>query len=358
LIAFIELLCIGLAVAKKADEGGKVVITSGQVYDVSPLDAVKNTLGETDLNAPRSVEEILSSVPDIIPGQVSYRVAQASNGEAEDEESLELNVPLIADPKIERLFLEARDAFVAGDMRKSLLKLEESIKQEPKEPNLLYMMGTCFEVMGQFAKASDYYQRVIELGSDAGALYPLAAGKLTEGFTENIEMLGLMSLGRVRKFKDSEDKAINKIFLTIPVYASSKKEVDATKVELKVRVFDKNRRGAVVEALPQNAPFTEWTTGIADWAKGTEEVLRATYSLPSSKNARSLEERKYFGYVVELFYEGVLIDLRAEPRMLFSKVNTGAFRDGSGEVPFQNILDFPIEDSNPYNPLLPPLPRK
>ena len=110
------------------------------------------------------------------------------NSEAEPLEATpSLKTPFIANPEVERLVVQARQARVRDDIGAAVLKLEAAEGIAPEEPNVLYQFAEVFGAVGHYDKAADYYQKVFNLGPvRAGALYELASRKLSLGFEQGI----------------------------------------------------------------------------------------------------------------------------------------------------------------------------
>jgi len=58
-----------------------------------------------------------------------------------------------------------------------------------------------------------------------------------------------------------------------------------------------------------------WLTAPADWEDQDTEVLAVEYQLPKA-DPRTRENRKYFGYIVRIYYKQRLQAARAEPDRL------------------------------------------
>jgi hypothetical protein len=70
-----------------------------------------------------------------------------------------------------------------------------------------------------------------------------------------------------------------------------------------------------------NANVTyRWDTAPVDWNNGDIEILQVEYaaSAPNPKE-KIMENRRYFGYVVRVYYKGDLQDMRAEPVKLLNQ---------------------------------------
>lgn len=280
-----------------------------------------------------------------------------------------LGAPKIADPVVERLVLEARKFRVAGDMEKTITKLNEAAVITPDEPNVEYELGLVHEDMEIFDKASAHYERVFRMGATkGGALYELAAGKLRDGFEDPKAMRGKLSLGRTRIYRDVNYAEGERVVLTVPVQAAPGTNVGPDDFFVTVRFFDTLRGKEIVSTSEETSiRDSQWVSGSIDWAGG-EELLRVTYVIPpqSAADERLFGARTYYGQSVELNYKNELIDVQAWPRDLAARTQQPQQQtpktDGaplSGDVPPEFLdKDTLPPGFNPGAPLLPALPKR
>lgn len=346
LIAFTELLAVGVALGVGQQQTGAPSIVERVEYITLPVGT-----------APRgSAPQMLSPTPEELTGVVAAELAppRYPSLSAPVPRTVPLQTPPIADPIVERLVLEAQEARVADDMRSAIVKLEDAAQIAPEEPNVLYQFAQVFEAMGVYDKAEDYYQKVFELGAlGAGNLYELAAYKMSHGFLLAEQMQGKLALGRVRQFFDKRVQVGERVILTVPVLAAPNQQINPDLIEVSVSFYDK-LQNEVVPASKRNMPETKWVTGSIDWLDGAgEELLQVTYYIPEGtrQELHLFGQRTYFGHLVELSYQGELVDSQAWPRTLARKVNA---RD---QDPLFLPEEFLPPDMNRDYPLLPPLPR-
>ena len=345
LLAFIELGAVGMAmVLQDRQAGTPQVVERVEYVALDPRPAP-----ETPFRPP--LEPVAPSPAPAAMAAASFPVPPAAEIPMATRP---LKTPRIADPVVERLVAEAREARVAGDMRRAIVKLQEAETRTPDEPNMLYQYGQVLEAMGVYHKATDYYQKVFELGAvGAGSLYELAAHKIAHGFVGVDEMRGKLALGRVRQFEDPRVPDGEKVIITVPVLAAPNHDMEPSQVEVVVSFFDM-LDGEVVPAATRNKPSTKWVTEPVDWKDASgEELLQVTYFIPKG-NLQELHlfgQRKHFGQLVKLNYQAELVDNQAWPHTLARQVN----------VPERDPLFLPEEflpaDMNPDNPLLPTLPQ-
>lgn len=267
-----------------------------------------------------------------------------------------LTEPEVSNPDAARLLTEAREARVAGDMGKAVVKLQQALKDAPGEPAVLYELGLVHEQMGIYDQASVHYEEVFRMGmSGAGALYPLAAAKLRDGFSQPADLLGKLSLGRVGIFKNPNPAGNEEVILTIPVQKAPSGEVEMDGIEVEVRFFNRSARGEIKELVDPSWVSSRWISLPFDWAGG-EEHLRMTYSIPERDLATThlFGELAYYGQVVTLSYQGEVLDVQAWPRDLAARI-TRQPDSGFGELPVPAFQDSLPSDFDPSLPLLPSL---
>lgn len=348
LIAFVELVAVGVALALRNNAPKDPVVVERVVTEYVPLNLTPPVSEKT---VPPVVAPPVKDAPPPIVGFTNEE--QLMNiPTAEPGASPTLKTPHISDPIVERLVQEARQERVRDNLGAAILKLEDAEQKAPDEPNVLYQFAEIFGAVGHYEKAADYYEKVFALGPQkAGSLYELSAHKLAVGFIHAQKMEGKLTLGRIRHFNDKRVTQGEKIILTIPVLAAPDQEIDPTKLTLNVIFFDK-RNGKIHQATPDSKMSNKWITEPLNWKDSGEELLQFTYVIPpeDDRNLHLLGERAYFGQVVELLYDNELLDHQAWPRTLARQRN----------VPEANPLFIPAEfmpeELNEANPLLPPLP--
>ncbi|MBL49220.1 MAG: hypothetical protein CMP28_09715 [Roseibacillus sp.] len=355
-MAFLELVAVGVALALRSNPGEPPVVVERVVTEYVPMslpDAGRQPAEPAPAPTPPSRPAALPKPEAPIPKAFTNieEILSTSSGRAGAKP--QLDTPFIADPEVERLVNEAREARLRDNIGAAVVKLEAAQEKAPGDPNVLYQFAEVFGAVGHYDKAADYYQKVFNLGPiKAGALWELASHKLSVGFEQAQKMEGKMSLGRVREFKDARVQAGQQVVLTIPVLAAPGQRIDPNKVNLEVTFFDK-RRGEVHQASPDSQRIHKWITSPLDWSDSGEELLQYTYIIPpgDDRDVHLLGVRSYFGYSVVLHYNGELVDHQAWPRTLARQRN----------VPEADPLSIPPEflpdDINHANPLLPPLPR-
>lgn len=337
MMAFAQLLVAGMALATRLEESRVVRVVEKEV----PKPVIMR------VPAPSADPSVVSRppVPATKPVDPSPSVAPSP-----------LKVPQVADPRSERLVTEAREARVAGDMGRAIVKLEEALAASPDDPSVRYELGLVHEQMGVYDIAASHYEKVFKMGtSGAGALYELAAAKLRDGFETPDAMLGKLSLGRVRIFNNPNHEGGQRVILTIPVQKSPADEVDVAEIAVSVIFFNRTSKGEIVQLEDNSWVKEQWVTLPFDWAGG-EESLRMTYTIPpqDTQTEHLFGSRAYYGQVVSLSYKGEVLDVQAWPRDLAARIPKQPAA-APGEMPAPEFQDTLPPDLGPG--VLPPLPE-
>lgn len=338
LVAFVQLMIAGLALATRFEQS-RVVKTL--IKEVPKFIAVR-------IPTPSAQQVPTAPVISRPPAAAPPASAPAP-----------LPIPKINEPRSERMVREARQARVSGDMGLAIIKLEEALSVSPEDPNVHYELGLVHEQMGVFDTATARYEKVFQMGaSRAGALYEMAAAKLRDGFDQPDAMLGKLSLGRIRIFKDVTHQSGQRIVLSIPVQKAPNADIEVEGIAVSVIFFNRTSKGEILQLEDKSWVSEKWATLPFDWA-GSEETLQMTYVIPPQDNQTEqlFGQRSYYGQVVSLLYKGEVLDVQAWPRDLAAKVpkQSSANPNHPSQPEFQDSLP---PDFDPSLPLLPPLPIK
>lgn len=340
LMAFVQLLVAGMAMATRLEESREVRVVEKEV-----LKSVVVRV-PTPMPAPAAESTVVSRPP--VPAPLAAPVVPPTP----------LATPQVADPRSERMVNEAREAIVAGDMGKAVMMLQEALGHSPEDPSVHYELGRVHEQMGVFDTAAVHYEKVFQMGvSGAGSLYALAAAKLRDGFEKPDAMLGKLSLGRVRIFKNPNHVEGERVILTIPVQKAPADEIDVDKLEVMVLFFNRTTKGEIIVRDDKTTVTEQWVTLPIEWAGG-EESLRMTYTIPPQdpQTEHLFGARGYYGQVVSLIYKGEVLDVQAWPPSLAARIpKSPAAAPGDMQQP--EFQDVPPPDFDPELPLLPALPE-
>lgn len=337
LMAFIQLLVAGMALATRFEESRVVRVVEKEV----PKPVIVR------VPQPAAESPVVSRPPaqSAAPAPESPTIAPTP-----------LKVPQVADPRSERMVNEAREARVAGDMGRAIVKLEEALAASPDDPSVRYELGVVHEQMGVYDIAAAHYEKVFQMGiQKAGALYEMAAVKLRDGFETPEAMLGKLSLGRVRIFNNPNHEGGQRVILTIPVHKSPADEIDVAEIAVSVIFFNRTSKGEIVQLEDKSWVTEQWVTLPFDWAGG-EESLRMTYTIPPQdmQTEHLFGSRAYYGQVVSLTYKGEVLDVQAWPRDLAARIPKAPAASSPGDLMPPEFQDSLPPDFDPELGVLPP----
>lgn len=336
-MGFVQLLIVAMSLATRFEDSKQVKFITNEVVKT------------IEVAVPQPIQSVAAN--SALTNEIGSEPKGADGGVAQE---IKLPLPPIADPQTERMVKDARAARVAGDMGMAILKLEEAKQRSPEEAAVFYELGLVHEQMGVFDVASTCYEQVFQLGADhAGEYYTLAATKLRDGLSSHEEMMGKMSLGRVRIFNNPNEMKGQRVVLTIPVQKSPGESIAASDVSISVEFFNRTDRGEIMALEDKSWASEKWTSLPFDWSGG-EETLQMTYVIPNQdqQTTHLFGKLSYYGQIVSLMHKGEVLDVQAWPRDLSARVHQ-ANRNKAPEI--MNGLP---PDFDPDIPLLPALPQK
>jgi len=344
LLAFAELLVAGLALAARIESSRQVQVVEKEVIKVVAVP----TPAPAPAHAPALADAVVTRPP--------QPAAEAPIPSASTlPPPTPLQTPSVADPRTEQLLLEARQARVAGDMVRAIVKLEEASGRSPNEPSVEYELGLVHEAMGVNDTAADHYQKVTQMGvSGAGVLYEKAMAKLRDGFVPD-EKVGKLALGKVRVYNDPNHEGGQQVILTIPMQKAPGAEIELKDLEVRVEFFNRSTRDGVVPREVRHPVAEQWPSAPYDWADG-DETLTMVYDIPNQDVATEhlFGELEYYGQVVSLIYNGEVLDIQASPPSLAAKSNVKATETQAPQIPGGLDNNLPL-DFDPNLPMvLPP----
>ena len=253
--------------------------------------------------------------------------------------------PPIKNPIVERLIEEAREARITGDLVLAQTKLNEAEHLEGENANVLYDLAVNFDALRVYDKADQYYVRVVQLGPiEGGSLFAKASAKIERGRIADLK--GLASLGLVRRSSPRRVAGGERRTVMMPVSVAPGKEFDPKLLDPRMNFFEEVD-GKIQPAVitPDGSGF-EWVSAPVNWDDG-EELAEVWYFVPDQdvREAYFSGERKFFGMVVELYYDGRLVDMMAQPRTLIREMSHSKGPEEAWDEDISPILEM-IESAN------------
>jgi hypothetical protein len=224
----------------------------------------------------------------------------------------------IQDPILERLVSAGEELRAAGNMPGALQALREAESALPEHPRILGEMAATFSQMGLDEKATVYWEKILSLGSIRGGAYHELAERQLRG--EQAPTMGatgqVMQIGEVKVTEQPPDDAGQKVSLRIVVDADPENNLIGSDMSLLVYFYD-IVDGERIDPSTADTSY-DYPTKEYDWLDGGKEEIVVDYQQPvfSEEQLRELGVRKYYGYVIELYYQDRLQDRIEMPEEL------------------------------------------
>lgn len=224
----------------------------------------------------------------------------------------------IQDPILERLVSAGEELRAAGNMSGALQALREAESALPEHPRILGEMAATFSQMGLDEKADVYWEKIVSLGAiRGGAFYDLADRQLRG---EQAPVSGasgqVMKIGQVEVDELPPDDGGQRVSLRIVVDADPAANLIGSDMSLLVYFYDLVD-GETIDPSTADTSY-DYPTKEYDWRDGGKEEIIVDYRQPvfSEEELRELGVRRYYGYVIELYYQDKLQDRIAMPEEL------------------------------------------
>lgn len=331
---------------------------------VSPITPEPNTPGAQDdmqaikpevtTDRPRTVEEMLNEADDgdstatleppplpSIPEDIAPFPGD-DPGIAALPETGDLKLP----DKLTRLLREARYAQIEGNIRRSIIKLEEAAEMAPDNPVVCYYFGLAYEFLRNAPKSREYFSKVIARRDKAGKYYELAILHLERGFSSPADRRGDISFGTILEYREPDTGGGERVVLTIPILMKDGLNIRPDDLYIPVHFFD-SVNGKSIDLTRAEVPNPRWMTDPVDWKEG-EEIVEVTYHMPplSQEEITAYGDLKYYGYTAKLYYKGEPMDAEASPPVLFlieqMKANKSSLPPGYSDYD-DSLLPPPID---------------
>lgn len=220
----------------------------------------------------------------------------------------------------------------SGDMSTALTRFREAAAMDQKSPEAIFEIAITLEKMQLPDKAAEQWRRIFDMGESAGPYYTTAEARLHQAKQEITKSLppttveaeeGIApgkTLGLVNVVTEEQDDraAAKHLALRIPIKARAREKVDVRDLTIQVLFYDIVDNQNLVQTTANVS--SRWTTAPADWLDSNIESLEVDYQLPlpDAKAARR-ENRKYFGYLIRVYYKGELQASAGEPERLIQQ---------------------------------------
>lgn len=248
--------------------------------------------------------------------------------------------------RFSELIAQARTLRDRGDTSTAITRFREALAQEPKNPLPLAEIATTYEQMGVADKAAEHWRQIYDMGAEAGVYFTAAEAKMkvsqaqamlqampsttpedlavvaeatrqaTLSPTPSVELSSgsRLGVGKVSIQEERDPTTVRKFTLSVPVHAKPRARIDVRDVTIQVIFYDLLDGKTLDKTNAQVS--TRWVDPPGDWSDSDLETLEVSYTQLMPPQGEPLENRKFYGYMVHVYYKDALQDSRAEPSRL------------------------------------------
>lgn len=242
--------------------------------------------------------------------------------------------------RFEELVQQGKVLRERGDMAQAITKFREAATNESKSPIPLAELATTYDKMGMADKAAENWKKIYDMGESAGIYYQAAEARSraaqanairnaekttpappeappvdTTKALEGIVAGATLGLSQITTEEQHDENSSKHFTVHIPIKKRPNAHIDVKDLTLHILFYDIVDGQNVVQTSA-DVNF-RWATPPADWADTDTEELAVEYRLPKVEaKAAKRENRKYFGYIVRIYYKGQLQASTAEPERL------------------------------------------
>jgi len=254
--------------------------------------------------------------------------------------------------------MELRDR---GDTTTALKRFDEALDSEPDNTTVLTEKAKTYDSMQLYDRSNEVWQRIKEISPSDSATYELADRRLKVGVStspppeaENTTTAvdaappkdiggnpegSVMGIAEVKTMETPDPDAEKNMALQIGIKKQPGATIDHKKVKIFVKFYD--TVGDKDIKLTDADVNYEWLTPKHDWTETNPEVLSVRYLRAKTAGASSESslseaaaavrpgqkgrgkgsaansgQRKYLGYIIQVYYDDDLQAVQAEPSQL------------------------------------------
>lgn len=232
-------------------------------------------------------------------------------------------------PTWQELLEKSRSAWASRQTETALQALLEAEANLPKQPAAMAELAIQYEKMGIPLQAIRIWEDVRKFGGDAGIFFDAADTKLSllkehaehgtdphphaAPLSQPVPKPGFLRFGTV-SFQNAEDsQAASRHFtVKIPVIRGENAFIESQNVFLQIQFYEQVQ-GKSLDRADANVRWT-WSKNPIDWTQGKTQTLKVEYT--QNPPRPGLPARRFYGYVASVYYNGKLLDTRANPARL------------------------------------------
>jgi hypothetical protein len=223
-----------------------------------------------------------------------------------------------------QVFLRQNDYPSASDL---LVRAEDI---DPRNPTTLKNLAETYNLLNDSVRARIYWQRLVDLGQGVGTVYGVALDhvKLLDSGTDADPLKGPSTLDR-QIYVDTVEKtpvetrngdAQFHVRAVLMRQTAKLPEFDQKKLQPYVIFYQQMPDGSLVPDLGQRKGSFDDT--FLFWGDKNSEAFGVDYVMPvpGTPGPNNTTQGEYYGFVIGIYYDKVLQDVRSEPSDLSSRM--------------------------------------
>jgi hypothetical protein len=223
-----------------------------------------------------------------------------------------------------QIFLRQNDYQSASDL---LVKAEDI---DPRNPTTLKNLAETYNLLNDSVRARGYWQRLVDLGPGVGTVYAAArdhvllldSGHDADPLKEPSILARQIYVGAVEKTPVQTRNGDAQFHVRAVLMRSNPKmaDFDQKKLQPYVIFYQQMPDGSLVPDLGQRKGSFDDT--FLFWGDKTREPFGVDYvmPIPGTPGPNNTTQGEYYGFVIGIYYDKVLQDVRSEPSDLSSRM--------------------------------------
>src|SRR6266446_945774 len=306
-----------------------------------------------------SAQSVAATVARPPAASISARIPAAAS--AQPTVSPGAALPSASPSLVAQLVREGMELRDRGDTTTALKRFDEALDSEPDNTTVLTEKAKTYDSMQLYDRSNEVWQRIKEISPSDSATYELADRRLKVGVStspppeaENTTTAvdaappkdiggkpegSVMGIAEVKTMETPDPDAEKNMALQIGIKKQTGATIDHKKVKIFVKFYD--TVGDKDIKLTDADVNYEWLTPKHDWTETNPEVLSVRYLRAKTAGASSESslseaaaavrpgqkgrgkgsaansgQRKYLGYIIQVYYDDDLQAVQAEPSRL------------------------------------------
>jgi tetratricopeptide (TPR) repeat protein len=223
-----------------------------------------------------------------------------------------------------QVFLHQNDFQSASDL---LVRAED---MDPRNPTTLKNLAETYNLLNDLVRAKQYWQRLVDLGPGVGTVYAAArdhvllldSGRDADTLKEPSSLDRVIYVDKVEKTPVETQNGDAQFHVRAVLMRQSAKltNFDQKKLQPYVIFYQQMPDGNLVPDLGQRKGSFDDT--FLFWGNKMHEPFGVDYVMPNpgTPGPNNTTQGEYYGYVIGIYYDKVLQDVRSEPSDLSSRM--------------------------------------